>query len=60
MPAGMYKAPTAEQLATLRERAARFRSLAKDLPSGQDMLAERLIAAAADLDAKALALGLGE
>jgi hypothetical protein len=39
----MYKAPTAEQVATLRERAVQFRLLARN----QDMIAARLIAAAA-------------
>jgi hypothetical protein len=51
MAAGMYKAPTAEQVATLRERAVQFRLLARN----QDMIAARLIAAAADLDADAKA-----
>ena len=56
----IYKAPAAEQFATLRERAAHFRLLATNVPLGHDTLAERLIAAAADLDEKALELGGGE
>ena len=56
----VYKATAAEQLTTLRERAAQFRLLAANVTLGQDTIAERLIAAAADLDEKALELGRGE
>ena len=60
MPVAMYKAPVAEQLAILRERAAQFRFLAKHVPLSQHMVAERLTAAAADLDDKADELARSE
>jgi hypothetical protein len=56
----LYKAPTTEQLTTLRERAAQFRLLASNVPPTQHTIAQRLIAAAADLDEKALELGCGD
>jgi hypothetical protein len=60
MPTAMYRAPPAEQLATLRERAAQFRLLAMNVPRSQQIIAERLIEAAADLEAKARELEHGE
>jgi hypothetical protein len=41
---------------TLRQRAAQFRAVASAAPFGHEEIIKRLLAAAADLDAKALEL----
>jgi hypothetical protein len=48
--------PVDRQFEMLRHRAAQFRSLAKSAPLDQQVIADGLLAAARDLDAKALEL----
>jgi hypothetical protein len=49
---------TEAEIALLRKRAARFLVLATNAPLDQHRIAERLLLAAADLDAKAIGLEL--